>query len=786
MENPLKIELPIYQSLYENKSGEFVKISEFLNRIKGGHYKKLIEYARSLPEVEYKQWKKEALPAISLSSYLNNREKSSKIENQNYTGLIQLDFDKVENPVELRDQLKADKHILAAFISPSGKGVKGIVSTNNLEVDKHKESWNHVDNYYYNFIGLKNDKNVKDVKRVLLVSYDPDIYINENCIPLEIPVGLIEKSIKDEQQTYSSVEDPKVVLSQACDRIKLARHGEKHDTRLRYSRLVGGYVSGMGLDKEYAFNELTKSALLNTSDSVKAIKDIENGFKNGLISPITKKSKSKSKELPCEFWEFTSAKEPELKINYTNLFEVIHWYGFKNVKIYDNDNYQLVFVKNNTLSIASKEDILNFVVNDLPKLVPEKIECGYTRLDLKEKLLKGISHYINKDKISGLKRSEISIVSDTKNESFLPFCNKIAHITLDKVSPISYINLKATFWKNSILKRDLDNKAPYDPENCDFHNFLKNTCTDKNTGEVDELRFKSLRQTIGYLLTNYKSNNYYPAIIFLESTDSEEPEGGTGKSLIIKAIGHFRNIIYINGRSYNPKSQFAIQNVNFSTDIIAIQEVDKYFKFDSLFSYISDGMTVERKFKDPIYIPANKTPKIVISSNFAIPGRSGSYERRRFDMELLPFYNIDHQPINDFGKMFFSSEWTDIDWNHFNMTMMSCIQEFYRNNCEISNYKSKTLDMRNLLAEVKYQEFIDFAQTLEYDKKYNNQELCQMFRNEYDVNNTWDYKLSDREILRKVKKVLELEGLSLEVFKSGSKRGFIIKNGTKGHDKEYK
>ena len=62
------------------------------------------------------------------------------------------------------------------------------------------------------------------------------------------------------------------------------------------------------------------------------------------------------------------------------------------------------------------------------------------------------------------------------------------------------------------------------------------------------------------------------------------PNGGSGKGLIHKAIGHIKNIVIEDGKKFDYKNQFAYQKVNKDTQILLLDDVPQHFDFKSLFS----------------------------------------------------------------------------------------------------------------------------------------------------------------------------------------------------------
>jgi hypothetical protein len=119
---------------------------------------------------------KRNLPAFTLSATFKERRKKENIDT--YSGLLHLDYDKVDDVEILKDIIIKIPFTYSAFISPSGKGLKVIVKT-DAELDSHTETFNALRDYYDDIAGVVSDRSVKDVTRLCFVSYDPSLYLNE-------------------------------------------------------------------------------------------------------------------------------------------------------------------------------------------------------------------------------------------------------------------------------------------------------------------------------------------------------------------------------------------------------------------------------------------------------------------------------------------------------------------------------------------------------------------------------------------------------------------------------
>ena len=119
---------------------------------------------------------KKNLPAFTVSATFKERRKKENIDT--YSGLLHLDYDKVEDVESLKESIIRIPYTYSAFISPSGKGLKVIIKTDAV-LKNHTEAFNELRAYYDGIVGFESDKSVKDVTRLCFVSYDPSLYLNE-------------------------------------------------------------------------------------------------------------------------------------------------------------------------------------------------------------------------------------------------------------------------------------------------------------------------------------------------------------------------------------------------------------------------------------------------------------------------------------------------------------------------------------------------------------------------------------------------------------------------------
>ena len=122
---------------------------------------------------------KVTLPAVMFSGTFSKR--SSKNLTQ-HSGLICMDFDKLDNPKQYINQLKHDPHIVMAFISPSNRGLKVVMAIPE-DLDIHRDMFDSCKRYMSTY-GLEADESGKDVSRLCFLSYDPDIHYAPDAVEL--------------------------------------------------------------------------------------------------------------------------------------------------------------------------------------------------------------------------------------------------------------------------------------------------------------------------------------------------------------------------------------------------------------------------------------------------------------------------------------------------------------------------------------------------------------------------------------------------------------------------
>jgi len=298
--------------------------------------------------------------------------------------------------------------------------------------------------------------------------------------------------------------------------------------------------------------------------------------------------------------------------------------------------------------------------------------------------------------LSMIDTAAITIKRDTHEFAMLYYKNLAVRVYKDKIEQLHYKDLTDFVWKNTVINRDF---IDVDHHESQFRSFIWFVA-----GESVE-KYNTLKSVIGYLLHSHKTSSNNKAIILNDETISDNPNGGSGKGIIINAIGNMKKLSTIDGKTFDFNKSFAFQTVNTDTQVLAFDDVKKSFEFERLFSVITEGITIEYKGKDAIKIPIQDSPKILISTNYTIKADGGSFKRRIFEVEMSSYFNEHHTPLDQFGNLLFD-EWDDHQWALFDKFMINCLQYYLTNGLVASS--AKNLALRKFINETS-PEFHEYA-----------------------------------------------------------------------------
>jgi hypothetical protein len=226
----------------------------------------------------------------------------------------------------------------------------------------------------------------------------------------------------------------------------------------------------------------------------------------------------------------------------------------------------------------------------------------------------------------------------------------------------------------------------------------------------------------------------------------------------------------MDGKNMKHGSWFKNQRIERTTDIVFYDDVAKDFSLETLYSMITTGIPIEKKYKDEEYIEPENAPKICISSNYVVNGTGGSTDiRRRCEFEVANHYNENYTPQDEFECHFFD-DWDDKEWNRFFHFMMHCVQMYLKHG--LVNAKPINLK-KNRLINATSEEFVAFIESglVEVNKWISKSEVLKLFISD----NPHCNNLSLNQMTRWMKEYAKQNQLIYEDRKSGEKYEFYLK-----------
>ena len=721
----------IFQNIRDTDTPFFRDVHHILDRIKNGSTKELVKKIRlERGKTERNEMKKQ-LPAICFSGTFNKRSDNAILE---HSGLICLDFDGYVKQKELlqdKENLSKNKYVFSVFISPSGNGLKVLVKI-PADPENHTNYFNSLEKY---FNSSYFDKTSKNISRVCYESYDPLLHVNENSSIWDIieEPEYTEVSKSRDQATIPITDENKIVdiLVRWWTKKYPMSEGQRNQNTyvlamafndFGVNKSLASYVLNQFATQDFPISEIATtidSAYKNTANfGTKYYEDEEriNQIKAKLRRGVSKKEireqlleshfDSDTVECVLNKVEEENAKQTFWTKNDKGIIKIVHILfkqfledsGFYKYCPEGGKNYVFVKVTNNLIDHTSEKEIKDFVLTHLLELDDITVYNYFA----------DNTRFFKEEFLSLLSTIDIYFIADAKDTSYLYYRNCAVKILKDDIVPIDYLDLGGYVWKDHVIDRNFNICDV--TGNCDFKKFVSNI----NGG--DEARVSSMESTIGFLMHGYKNLSFCPAVILNDEVISDNPEGGTGKGLLMNALSQMKKLVVIDGKSFAFERSFAYQLVSADTQILCFDDVKKHFDFERLFSVVTEGLTLEKKNKDAIKIPFSRSPKIAITTNYAIKGAGNSFARRKWELELHQYYSKSFTPLDEFGKLMFG-DWTDDDWCEFDNYMINCLKSYL--NTGLVKSKFVNLKIRQLSAETCH-EFIEWCGLVEGQERNAN------------------------------------------------------------------
>lgn len=419
--------------------------------------------------------------------------------------------------------------------------------------------------------------------------------------------------------------------------------------------------------------------------------------KNGYELPIHLRANSSNDK----FWYTTpiiddktgDIKSYKFLIDHFDFQVFLEYNGFR---LYDSGGgEEIVRVIDKIIYRSSESNIRSFIINHISdqshfadSLEHRIVNSNYRKQSnaLVTNTIKNLRHLILDE--------EISLVRDELNKTHLFFKNGVLVIEPSVEKFISYKDLEGLVFEERVLEREYH---PSDDETSIIEKYIKRLSTtrhDDNSLEFNKNKFNAFLLIIGYLVNTHKRKDYAKAIILSDpdlSSYFNKQMGGTGKSLFCNLLSYVRNLTIIDGRKFKNDSEFNLDQVNEATDIVLINDCSDKFPFTSFYNSITDSLQYRKLYKSTVSIPFKDSPKFIMTTNNIVGENDRSTQRRRYDIEVGNFYNLDFTPATEFGVLYDS--WDENEFNRFFKFVTHAVS-FYYSIGGLVEVENKNLDLK--------------------------------------------------------------------------------------------
>ncbi len=751
-----------------------------LERIRLGTDLALINSIRTEPDKIKQAEHKKNLCSFAFSGKFSHRSASGLIT---HSGLICISLENFKDEEELLSHRRAfleskekAKYTFALFRSVSNLGLKALIKI-PAEEKYHRLYFNAIKDSY-NSPYFETDE--PDVSALTFSSYDPDLYFNPESeiwtekedteifdlsektpvLKLQAEVGIVSNLEKMYAKKYPGKEgEKKTSLIKFCQSFN--EFGVKQTECERY--IVSKYKDVL---KEKDLITIIRSAYKEKGGSkffedTQALDLLERQIRSGVeTTKILKKLNDNgghSKDdveiaikhvanlLPIsEFWYFTD--RGKVMISNVKFKGFLEQRGYFKFYPEGSENFVFIRIENNMVEVVNNDQIKSFVAD---YLIGQPNTAAY-------ELMTGNAKYFKDEYLNLIEEANIKFYEDTIRSGVVFFKNGavvlktvqeqkqeqtdigIKYLVNKQTTTelIDYFQLEGHVWKDQIIDRDY--------KECDFDEAVYSKFINLIAGK-DAKSELSIRSTIGYLMHSYKTSANNKAVILNDQTISDNPNGGSGKGLYCTGLGHIKRVAKLDCKLFDGSKPFAYQTVDTATQILVYDDVSKNFKFENLFSVVTEGITLEKKNKDAVKLTVGKSPKIIITTNYTIGGIGGSFERRKWELEFSSYFSDKHTPFQEFGHQLFE-EWDEEEWNRFDNFMIHCfkiyleqglIRQEFTNLAERKFIKETSFDFREWVTEDPlpvdyvimkkeyYEKFIDIYPDYKHSKWFGQKKFSQ-------------------------------------------------------------
>jgi len=363
-------------------------------------------------------------------------------------------------------------------------------------------------------------------------------------------------------------------------------------------------------------------------------------------------------------WFWTYSRNGAVQIN---KYDLSQWLYDNYVQLYFHDKktgaYRLVHEENRKIREIWAENIKKYVKE---KLVEAK------QFDVLEAVIKSTNSIFTDSFFEYIDASTAEILRDDKDTCYFPFNNTIVTISKNEIKTIKYSDITKSIWEAQIIDNDVTIIQDFEPKMSKYYQFIG-----KISGD-DEKRVNYAMTLIGYILHSYKDPSKPYAPILAEETDDEAKGGGTGKGIFFQAISKLIPVVRIDGKNFRPDKTFAFQRVTLGTKLVVIEDCPKNVDFERYYPTITEGMTIEKKNQDEMFLKFEESPKIAFTTNYTINNTAEHAKRRQRVLEFAPFFSSKFTPLDYFGERMFD-DWDNDEMQKFYNFLFYCVKMYMVN-----------------------------------------------------------------------------------------------------------
>ena len=725
-----------------------IGLKEIAKVIKGDYHTEKTRQLRNAPTAEKSNIKGSKFDYCTFSGTFSARKNDAL---KSYSGLMALDFDHIK-PDEVKALLlnQSDIDTVLLFVSPSGDGVKWVVPATTAE--EHADVFRMYERYLKAELNLEVDKSGKDIARACFIPADKNVIFNETYHfnrldkywhdePKATPDPEPKQPNTDQKKQYNGVSPFDDYNSRGDVLALLTAHGwreeSRNDAHVRFTRpgkndgvsadfrfsdkLLHVFTSSTKFEGNKAYNPSQVFGVLECNGDAKETRRrlLALGYGDAYVS-FTANDETYFRDLQDaeagekEFNFYTD----DFKISSLRLAEFFSRNGFIRISEEGNDQTIIVKSENKILKPYNHEtETLSFLKNQI-KHQEKKAQ---------------IAEMLAKDKAK-IQKSFLLMDSepyrynrDTKDTIYFPFKNGVAKITKNGVEMLDYNSKELSFFypvesiKHSFESFDVDAR-----EVGQFEQFLTYAVIGRKA-DVSEMtqaernKLFAYFSMMGYLCSNHKDKAKSPAIVLTdEGADGISRVGGRGKTTMAIAPSFVKCENYKGGEEFDPTYRHRYADLQTYHDIFRLDDVPANFRYDALYTQITDNITAERKSTVSVKIPFEDTPKFVITTNyvFRYDAKAVSTNRRFLEYKVSDFWNEKNTPA-DFFKTTVFSGWDEIEWKLFFQFLTTCAVFFLREGLQQIVYEKET---DNWMAY-----FANDATLLEFERIFKKLEMEQSF-----------------------------------------------------------